>query len=147
MDGLFRWLSAPVSPTVTRAELVWVPFVLVAFLLCVWMTADRARSLLAVSRARRNGALRAISRSELRREALDLLVCAGMAHTAWALLTDHPYTRLVFTAAMLVYAWATCANKLLDRVYRHGRERYYERLVRHVRPPAAGGAGGAGGAP
>jgi hypothetical protein len=142
MDGLFRWLSAMVSPTVSRAELVWCPFVFAAFLLCVWMTADRVRSLGRVLRAGQNGSLRAIARSELRREVLDLLVCAGFAHTAVLLLRDDPYTRLVFTAAMLMYAFATCANKLLDRWYRHGRYQYYERLTRRVRRPT-GPVGGA----
>lgn len=137
MDGLYRWLSALVSPTVSRAELVWSPFVFAALALCLWMASDRALAYRRLLRAGRNGALKAISRAELRRECLDLLAVAGWSVTAVALLTDHPRRAVVFVAAALLYAWVKCANKLLDRVYRISRERYYDRLAALAASPAA----------
>ena len=139
---LAAWLnhpSTPLTPTASRAELVFGVPILAAWGLGLWMLADVQRDLDALRRSGRNGQLLVMKKAAVRRERLAVAGLTGWVIALAPLLADSRIRTVTFVAGALIYAWCKAANAIVERRYRIRQERYYERLaaLAAATPPAS----------
>jgi hypothetical protein len=124
-DAVLVWLRMPAgTPTLSRAELVFSPFVVVAFLFHLRNSVVMYRLW---GRLRADEELRASALERLHRAVRGMARLACWMVIVWALAVNWGYATVVFTTGILVYGIIEAVDAALDWVYQYQRARYWER--------------------
>jgi hypothetical protein len=125
LDAVLAWLRVPTwTATLSRAELVFSPFVVAAFLFHLRNSVVMLRLW---RRLRADEELRASARERLLRAVRGMLRLLCWIGIVWALAVNWQYATVVFTVGILVYGIIEAVDAGLDWVYQYQRARYWER--------------------
>jgi hypothetical protein len=126
-DAVLAWLRVLVTPTLSRAELVFAPVVVVAFLFHLRNSVVMLRLWRRLHRDGTDEELQASALDRLYRAVRGMLRLLCWIAIVGALATNWPYALAVFTFGILVYGIIEAVDAGLDWVYQYQRARYWER--------------------
>lgn len=127
LDAFLLWLRVPVRTTLSRAELVFSPFIIVAFLFHLRNSAVMYRLWRRLRAAGQDEELRDSARERFYRAVRGMLRLTCWMVIVWALAVNWEYTLAAFTLGILAYGVIEAIDAGLDWVYQYQRARYWER--------------------
>jgi hypothetical protein len=131
IDAVLEWLRTPtVTPTVSRAEVLFTPFIVVAFGFHLRNVVVMYRLWARMRQIPEDADLAASAHQRGRRSLRALLRVGCWLLICWALLVNWVYTQVVFTLGALGYAILEAADAVLDWIYEQGRARYWRERER-----------------